>query len=319
MDRLDALQALVLSNQSGSFAGAARALGVTRSQISKLVASLETEYGSVLFARSTRALSLTSAGATLYDYAVDLLAIAAEARGAMSAIQGSAAGPLRVNAPMSFGQLVLAPLLPGFLTLHPQVELRMELNDRMLDPFEHGFDLTLRIAELEDSSLAARRMCAVPRGIYCAPSYLQTHGVPDSPDALKMHRCLNYAHVNTGHIWRLGKGIETVHVAVGGPLCSNNGELLVEAAVAGLGLILQPAFLVAAHIAAGRLVSVLPQWQESPEIALYALYPAARRVPLAVRALIDYLVMTLPGSVAVALPPSQLYTAPATPPDVGTV
>lgn len=297
MDRLDALQALVLSKQFGSFAGAARALGVTRSHISKLIASLETEYGGVLFARSTRALALTSAGATLHDYAVDLLAIAAEAREAMAALQGAASGPLRVNAPMSFGQLVLAPLLPGFLAQHPQIELRMELNDRVLDPFEHGFDLTLRIAELADSSLAARRMCAVPRAIYAAPSYLQTHGVPDSPQALKTHRCLNYAHVNTGHVWRLGKGREAVHVAVGGPLCSNNGELLVEAAVGGAGLILQPAFLAVGHIAAGRLVPVLPQWQEAPEIALYALYPAARRVPLGVRALIDYLITTLPNKV----------------------
>jgi DNA-binding transcriptional LysR family regulator len=298
MDRLDALQALVLSKQFGSFAGAARALGVTRSQISKLIASLEAEYGGALFSRSTRALALTSAGATLHDYAVDLLAIAAEAREAMSALQGTASGPLRVNAPMSFGQLVLAPLLPGFLAQHPQVELRVELNDRVLDPFEHGFDLTLRIAELADSSLAARRMCGVPRAIYAAPSYLQAHGVPDSPQALKTHRCLNYAHVNTGHVWRLGKGRETAHVAVGGPLCSNNGELLVEAAVGGAGLILQPGFLAAGHIAAGRLVPVLPQWQQSPEIALYALYPAARRVSLAVRALIDYLIEVLPNKVA---------------------
>lgn len=298
MDRLDALQALVLSKQFGSFSGAARELGVTRSKISKLIVSLEAEYGGALFARSTRALALTSAGATLHDYAVDLLAIAAEAREAMSALQGTAAGPLRVNAPMSFGQLVLAPLLPGFLAQHPQVELRVELSDRVLDPFEHGFDLTLRIAELADSSLAARRMCDVPRAIYAAPSYLQAHGVPDSPQALKTHRCLNYAHVNTGHVWRLGKGPETAHVAVGGPLCSNNGELLAEAAVGGAGLILQPAFLVAGHVAAGRLVPVLSPWQESPEIALYALYPAARRVPLAVRALIDYLIMTLPSKVA---------------------
>ena len=297
MDRLDALQALVLANQSGSFAGAARALGVTRSHISKLIASLESEYGGAVFARSTRALALTSAGATLHDYAVDLLAIAAEAREAMSTLQGTVGGPLRVNAPMSFGQLVLASLLPGFLALHPQVVLRMELNDRLLDPFEHGFDLTLRIAELVDSSLAARRLCAVPRAIYGAPSYLQTHGLPDSPQALKAHRCLNYAHVNAGHLWRLAKDRETAHIAVGGPLCSNNGELLVEAAVGGVGLILQPAFLVARHIAAGQLVPVLPLWQEAPEIALYALYPATRRVPLAVRALIDYLIMTLPSKV----------------------
>ena len=232
-------------------------------RLEDIIASLEADYGGVLFARSTRALALTSAGATLHDYAVDLLAIAAEAREAMSTLQGMAAGPLRV-----------------------------------IDPFEHGFDLTLRIAELADSSLAARRLCGVPRAIYAAPSYLQTHGVPDSPQALKMHRCLNYAHVNTGHVWRLGKGRETAHVAVGGPLCSNNGELLAEACVAGAGLILQPAFLVARHVAAGRLVPVLSPWQESPEIALYALYPAARRVPLAVRALIDYLILSLPSKVA---------------------
>src|SRR5689334_14896099 len=129
MDRLDALQALVLSTRLGSFAAAARELGVTRSQISKLIASLETEYGGALFVRSTRAIALTSAGATLHDYAVDLLAVAAEARESMAAIRGAVAGPLRVNAPMSFGKLVLAPLLPQFLALHPRVELRVELND----------------------------------------------------------------------------------------------------------------------------------------------------------------------------------------------
>ncbi|MFC5523272.1 LysR family transcriptional regulator [Polaromonas jejuensis] len=300
MDRLDALQALVLSKQLGSFAAAARAQGVTRSQISKLIASLEADYGGALFVRSTRAIALTSAGATLHDYAVDLLAIAAEARQAMAALRGTVAGPLRVNAPMSFGKLVLAPLLSEFLAQHPQVELRVELNDRLLDPFEHGFDLTLRIAQLPDSSLAARRMCAVPRAIYAAPGYLQAHGIPDSPKALKTHRCLNYAHANTGHVWHLGRGREKAHVAVDGPLCSNNGDLLVEAAVAGAGLILQPEFLAAKHIAAGRLVPVLPQWQESPEIALYALYPATRRVPVTVRALIDYLFTALPPAMAAA-------------------
>ena len=177
MAQLDALQALVLSKQLGSFAAAARALGVTRSQISKLIASLEADYGAALFVRSTRAIALTGAGATLHDYAVDLLAIAAEAREAIAALRGTVAGPLRVNAPMSFGKLVLAPLLPQFLAQHPKVELRVELNDRLLDPFEHGFDLTLRIAQLPDSSLAARRMCAVPRAIYAAPGYLQAHGL----------------------------------------------------------------------------------------------------------------------------------------------
>jgi DNA-binding transcriptional LysR family regulator len=295
MDKLDALQALVLSTRLGSFAAAARELGVTRSQISKLIASLETEYGGALFVRSTRAIALTSAGATLHDYAVDLLAIAAEARESMAAIRGAVAGPLRVNAPMSFGKLVLAPLLPQFLALHPRVELRVELNDRMLDPYETGFDLTLRIAQLPDSSLAARRLCNVRRAVYAAPAYLQAHGTPGSPNALKTHRCLNYAHVNKGHIWHLGRGR---HITVGGPLCANNGDLLVEAAVAGAGLILQPEFLAAKHLAAGRLVPVLPQWQESPEIALYALYPATRRVPVTVRALIDHLAAALPQAMS---------------------
>jgi DNA-binding transcriptional LysR family regulator len=298
MDKLDALQALVLSTRLGSFAAAARELGVTRSQISKLIASLETEYGGALFVRSTRAIALTSAGATLHDYAVDLLAIAAEARESMAAIRGAVAGPLRVNAPMSFGKLVLAPLLPQFLALHPRVELRVELNDRMLDPYETGFDLTLRIAQLPDSSLAARRLCNVRRAVYAAPAYLQAHGTPGSPNALKTHRCLNYAHVNKGHIWHLGRGRETAHITVGGPLCANNGDLLVEAAVAGAGLILQPEFLAAKHLAAGRLVPVLPQWQESPEIALYALYPATRRVPVTVRALIDHLAAALPQAMS---------------------
>ncbi len=302
MAQLDALQALVLSKQLGSFAAAARALGVTRSHISKLIASLEADYGAALFVRSTRAIALTGAGATRHDYAVDLLAMAAEAREAIAALRGTVAGPLRVNAPMSFGKLVLAPLLPQFLAQHPKVELRVELNDRLLDPFEHGFDLTLRIAQLPDSSLAARRMCAVPRAIYAAPDYLQAHGVPDSPKALKTHRCLNYAHANTGHVWHLGKGREKANVAVGGPLCSNNGDLLVEAAVAGAGLILQPEFLAARHITAGRLVPVLPQWQEFPEISLYALYPATRRVPTTVRALVDYLVTALPPAMAAATP-----------------
>lgn len=306
MDRLDALQALVLSTRLGSFAAAARELGVTRSQISKLIASLETEYGGALFVRSTRAIALTSAGATLHDYAVDLLAIAAEARESMAAIRGAVAGPLRVNAPMSFGKLVLAPLLSEFLALHPRVELRVELNDRMLDPYETGFDLTLRIAQLPDSSLAARRLCDVRRAMYAAPAYLRAHGTPGSPKALKSHRCLNYAHANKGHIWHLGRGRETAHIAVGGPLCANNGDLLVEAAVAGAGLVLQPEFLAAKHLAAGRLVPVLPQWQESPEIALYALYPATRRVPVTVRALIDHLAAALPQAMSAVEAPQPL-------------
>ncbi|PXX41911.1 LysR family transcriptional regulator [Undibacterium pigrum] len=290
MDRLDAFRAFALSWQHGSFAAAAREMDVTRSQVSKLVASLEETYNVKLLNRTSRALSLTSAGAELHEYVRSILALSDEVSLALTERRTQAIGKLVVNAPMSFGTIMLAPRMSQFLKQHPRVELRMDLNDRMLNPIEMGFDLSLRIAHVSDSNLAARRICAVKRSLYASPAYLEQHGIPVEPAQLAQHRCLNYGHNLTGAEWLLSDGRSEKRVRVGGALCSNNGEMLAQAAADGLGIVLQPDFITQQWVARGELVQILGEWQEAPLISLYALYVPSSRLPMAARAFIDFLV-----------------------------
>jgi len=293
LDRIDALRAFERAHRAGSFAAAARALGLTRSAISKLVAGLEEQVGAPLFNRSTRALALTSAGEILLSYAAEIVALTDEATQTLAERSARPSGRLRVNAPMSYGTRVLAPLVPRFLRQYPEVELRLELDDRLVDPIEHGFDLTLRIAAGADGSLAARTLCPVPRQVLAAPQWLATRDPIRTPADLARHPCLHYGHSAPGAQWRLvkvGGGAEAaVNVQVHGPLCANNGDVLIHAAEAGLGLALLPTFIAQDALARGALVAVLPDWQKAPAIHLHALWVPTRRQPLALRALVDFL------------------------------
>lgn len=292
MDRFACLTALVETVRAGGMAAAARKLDVPRAKISRQIQMLEQELGAQLLLRTTRALTLTDAGAVFLESASEALDKLNEATQRVREGQGQVRGTLKINAPMSFGVRVLAPLLPRYQRANPGLELQIALTDEFIDPVRGGFDVTLRIARLEDSSLIARRLCDAPRALVASPSYLAEHGTPSHPNALTAHACLNYGYLRTGSHWVLSRGEETVRITATGPLCANNGELLMQAALGGAGIALLPRFIVDEAIAQATLVQVLPEWQ-TPPIAVHAVYPPTRRMPLRTRSFLDFLVEAL--------------------------
>jgi DNA-binding transcriptional LysR family regulator len=314
MSELLQMRAFSTAVGAGGFAAAGRQLGLTRSQVSKLVQALEQRLGVSLLVRTSRALALTDAGREYHERVADILARVAEAELSLAGRQLEPQGPLRVNAPMTFGLRRIAPLVSAFLERHPKVTVDLHLDDRILDPLEGGFDVTVRVAALGDSSLVARRLCAVPRVLCAAPAYLALRGTPARPEELRDHDCLHYGYLAGGSEWSLQRAGEApAAVPVRGRLCSNNGEALQQAALAGSGIALLPRFVVEADLAAGRLVEVLGGWS-APPIAAHALYLRAPRVPAKVRAFVEHLVARLASAAAPAGTPPAAPAADAAPP-----
>ncbi|MCU1737839.1 MULTISPECIES: LysR family transcriptional regulator [Pseudomonas] len=292
MDRIDCMRAFVATVGANGFAAAARAMDVPRSKVSKQIQALEEAIGVQLLQRTTRSLHLTEAGAEYYEAARELLASLDETEQRARDGVGELRGVLRVNAPMSFGLRRLGPLIPLFHQQHPNVELQLVLSDQQVDPVRGGFDVTIRIANLPDSSLVARLLAPAPRVMVASPAYLARAGTPQTPKDLTAHQCLNYGYLQSGVSLQLSNGKETQRVNVTGPLHANNGDLLAQAAQAGMGIALLPDFIVEDALAAGTLVPVLCNWQ-APAISINAVYPSARRVPQKTRAFIEFLVKAL--------------------------
>jgi DNA-binding transcriptional LysR family regulator len=292
MDRIECMRAFVATVGANGFAAAARALDVPRSKVSKQIQALEEAIGVQLLQRTTRSLHLTEAGAEYYDACRDVIASLDEAEQRARTGMGEIRGVLRVNAPMSFGLSRLGPLIPRFNELHPNVELQVVLSDQQVDPVKGGFDVTIRIASLPDSSMIARSLAPAPRIMVASPDYLAREGTPQTPKDLAHHKCLSYGYLQSGVSLQLCNGKETQRVTVSGPLHANNGDILAQAAVAGMGIALLPNFIIERAVADGRLVPVLCEW-EAPAITVNAVYPSSRRVPMKTRAFIDFLVAEL--------------------------
>jgi DNA-binding transcriptional LysR family regulator len=197
-------------------------------------------------------------------------------------------GTLKINAPMSFGVMHIAPAAVDFMRQYPELRVALILNDRFVDPYEEGFDVTLRIGDLQDSGLSARRLAAIERGLYAAPSYLARHGQPQAPADLSAHAALHYGPPGPSPRWSLRGREGDIAVPIQERLCSNNGDVLKAAALAGLGIMLLPAFFVRAELGNGALVQLMPG-VEPPPLGLYAVYPPTRFVPAKIRLFIDFL------------------------------
>jgi len=289
MDRLAAMEAFVRVAETGSFSAAARRLGVSKSLVSRQIAALEGELGARLFNRTTRSLTLTEEGRGYQTQLVRILGDIEAANAAVSHLQVTPRGRLRVNAPMSFGTLHLAPAVRDFLDRYPEVDLDLVLNDRFVDLIEEGFDLALRIGRLADSSLVARKLAPMRLVVCGSPAYLARHGTPARPADLKRHRCLAYSGNALHDEWRFREpdGGETA-IGIEGRLRVNNGDVLRVAALQGLGLVNLPSFIVGGDLQAGALVSVLSEYAP-PEAGIHAIYPQGRHLSPKVRALVDFL------------------------------
>lgn len=270
-----------------SFSGAAAAIGLSKATVSKAVSRLEAQIGQSLFHRTSRRLALTEAGRPLADHAARLLAEARAAEEAAHDAASSPAGRVRLAAPMSFGIANVAPLVARFLAQHPGVEIDLHLSDARIDIVAEGFDVALRIGDLADSSLRARRLCGIASHIVAAPAYLAAAGAPAHPNELSAHRLLGYA--NAPGPWRFADAEGTVlTVQADGPLTANSGDALVPALLQGLGIARLPGFIVGPHLASSALVAILPDWTPPP-IGLHLLTPPSPLRPMRVEALIAFL------------------------------
>ncbi|MGO4378218.1 LysR family transcriptional regulator [Pseudoduganella sp. RAF53_2] len=289
MDQLKAMEIFVEVARQRSFSGAARRLGITRAMVSKNVLALEEKLNARLLHRSTRDVSLTDVGQAYLEPCALAVAQAQEAARVVTHAGIELAGPLRIQAPSSFGSEWLADAVARFSLPHPQLTPSLHVDDALLDPIEHGFDLTIRVGGIPDSRALAIRPLAPCKGVLCAaPSYLARAGRPDTPEDLHRHQCLHFSHLTGGIVWHFKRGKEETTVRITPAFTANNGLVLQHAALRGLGIVYTTTFLAWRDILEGRLVPVLSEWS-LPLNHLSALYPASRQPSPKVRALIDFL------------------------------
>lgn len=282
---------------SGSFTAAAGALGLSKASVSKAVSRLEASLGITLLHRSSRSVTVSTAGEGLLGEARAMVAAATAATEAARGDRLDLAGPVRLAAPMSFGIKVLGPPLAAFLERHPTVEIEVALSDARQDLIAEGIDLALRIAPLADSSLLVRTIAPVAASVLASPAYLASHGTPRHPLDLGAHRLIGYGHRERAAPLRFHRAREEATVLPTGPLFANNGDVMVPLLVAGGGIAVLPDFIVEEALASGALVKILTDWS-LPQAYLHLLSPPSRLRPARVRALSDYLVEALKLSCA---------------------
>jgi DNA-binding transcriptional LysR family regulator len=289
MDRLSEMQAFVTVVDQGGFTDAARKLSISKSAISKHVAALEERLGARLLNRTTRRMSPTEIGLAFYDRAIRVLAEAEEAEAMVTAMQDAPRGELRVSAPVSFGLKRVAPAVSRFLTNYPDVTIHMVLDDRFTELVAEGFDVAIRVGDLADSSLRARRLADVALRAVASPEYLTARGTPQTIAELSAHELLHYSNSSSGNLWRLiDPAGEERQIRAVGRLTVNNGDALLRGALDGIGIALLPDFIVGDAIAEGALVELLPETRRPPS-GVFAVYPPGRFPPPKLRAFIDTL------------------------------
>lgn len=291
MDTLTAMSVFTTVVEQNSLAGAARILNISPSVVSKQLAALEDRLGVRLLNRTTRRVSLTEVGSAYYERCKRILADVDEAELAVSQAHASPRGLLRLTAPTTFAHRHVSPHLSKFVDQHPEVEVQLMVNDRIVDLVEEGMDLAIRIANLKDSSLIARRLAPNHRTIVASPEYLKRHGTPKRPKDLDGHRLITFQPGSAINDWHfVVDGKETI-VKAKGDITANNGDSILTSVLAGGGLAMLAAFMVGKYVKDGRLVTVLDEYV-SEDVPIYAVYPSSRHLSPKVRAFVDFLVET---------------------------
>jgi len=288
MDRIEAMRAFITVVNEGTFTRAADRLDTSPQLVSKYVSQLETHLGVRLLNRTTRRIHLTEAGSHYYQRAQQVLSDIDDMENQLGDLQAKAQGLLRISAPVSFAIRHMAPLLSEFQRAHPAVGIDLQLNDRKVDIVEEGFDIALRIGRLKSSSLIAKRLAPVRLVLCASPAYLKQYGTPRKPEDLSDHRYLRYSYMNLDPAHSLQKWLQDNSRESIRGMVSNNGDVLVEAAIAGTGIVLQPTFIAGSAIGAGKLKVLLPEHEPEP-MALYAVYAHRQLLASKVRSFIDFI------------------------------
>jgi len=291
MDRLAAMQTFVRVAEAGSFTAVADQMNVARSAVTRQIAALEAHLGVKLMARSTRRLSLTSAGATYLDQCREILDRIDEAEGDLADERQTLRGTIRTTVPLTFGLLHLTPLILEFAQAHPDIAIDLDFNDRRVNLIEEGMDLGLRITDRLPETTVARRLTACRSVVAAAPGYLRLHGEPKHPDELAQHACLPYSLTSRNSWTFLVDGVPHA-VDISGPITANNGNVLQDAAIQGMGILYGPTFIVAEAIRQGKLLPILTKFP-IPVLDMFAVFPGNRFVPRRVRAFVDFLAARL--------------------------
>ncbi|OMH33873.1 LysR family transcriptional regulator [Motiliproteus sp. MSK22-1] len=294
MKGFSAIPIFVAVIETGGFSPAARKLGVSKSAVSKRITQLEDQLGVRLLHRTTRKLSLTEAGLRYYELASQVMVTAAQAEDAVTELQGEPQGRLRINVPMSFGRLHVAPVIPVFLERFPKLEINLVMDDQMVDLVGGGFDLAIRAGELPDSALIARKLAPCRHVIVASPEYVAREGRPKTVDELRDHNCLLYSYSTDAKEWTLTNNKETTSIQVSGNYQVNNSEALLEGVRAGTGIGRLPTFVAGPDLKAKRLINLFESYQIADK-TLYAVFPEREYLPAKVRVFVDFLIEQFGG------------------------
>jgi DNA-binding transcriptional LysR family regulator len=288
MDKVREMASFVAVVNAGSFVAAAEHTSQSKAAVSRHVGDLESRLGVRLLQRTTRRLSVTAEGQAFYARSKELLAAIDEAESELTATGTEPSGLIRVNAPLTFGVLHLAPIWGRFAMLYPKVSLDVVLNDRLSDLIEEGFDLGIRIASMPSSTLISRKLASTRMVLCASPQFVNTFGAPKAPGDLAKLRAVSYSYWSTHDEWHFTGPTGPVSVHIDACIHTNNGDTCRSAALDHQGIILQPDFLVGEDLRGGTLVELLPQFH-AIDLGIYAVYPSRKYLPLKLRRLIDFL------------------------------
>ncbi len=296
MDGIGVIPIFVAVIENKGFSAAAEHLGITKSAVSKRITQLEQQLGAKLIHRTTRKISLTEAGEHYYVHAVKALAAARDAQDAVSQLQGEPRGKLRIHAPMSFGHLHVAPLIPDFLQRFPKISVDLVLDDKTVDLVAEGFDVAILAGDLSDSNLIARKLASGHSVVCASPDYISQHGHPDIPQALTQHNCLQYSYSSNASRWSFNRQGKSSTVEVSGNYQANNSEAILEALLKGFGIARLPTFIAGAHIKSGKLLNLFENYQ-MPHKDIHAVFIERQYMPEKVRVFLDFAIESFGGNI----------------------
>lgn len=287
MENFSAIPIFVAVVENGGFSPAARLLGISKSAVSKRITLLEEQLGVKLLHRTTRKLSLTEAGEHYYAHASVSYNAARNAEDAVAQLQGEPQGQLRINAPMSFGRLHVAPLIPEFLKRYPKININLMMDDKVVDIVAEGYDIAIRGGDLPDSSLIARKLAPLNSVLCASPGYLEQYGIPESLQHLTQHNCLQFSYSDDIKAWTFIKDGKHIEIEVSGNYRVNSSEALREAILQGTGIGRLPTFVASPDIRSGKLIQLFQDHQMSSK-TIYAVFSERLYMPAKVRAFLDF-------------------------------